>query len=127
MIAASSSAHALSLANQFLPDPFDIHHQCLDMIPIKWSVSGRGDHCSESGILLEIWRMGGLFQTGVPIPTGSQVELAPSGRTVQAQVTSCEKDDYGFLVHVSVDPQGNWFPQSFCPRYLRCEAQELVV
>jgi hypothetical protein len=125
MIAASPSVHALSPANSYLPDAFDIRHQCLDMIPIKWFVSGQ--QCSESGILLEIWRMGGLFQTGVPLPAGSRVELALTGCTVQAEVTGCEQDEYGFLVHVSVNPQDNWFPQSYRPPYLESfESKELA-
>jgi hypothetical protein len=46
--------------------------------------------------------------------------LAPEGRTIQATVTSCEHDDYGFLVHVSVDQEqkDKWFPESYCPEYL---------
>lgn len=124
MFAASPSAHALPVADSSLPDPFDTPHRCLDMFPIKWFVSGR--QCSDSGILLEVWRRGGLLQTGEPLPVGSQVVLAPTGRTIQAQVTRCEQDEYGFLVHVSVDPKDGWYPH-YCPPYRDCfEPQELA-
>jgi hypothetical protein len=105
----------------------DDRRECLDMFPIKWAVEGIEDQCSEDGILLEIWGTGGLVQTSVPIPEGSWVELAPTGRTIQAQVIRCEQDDYGFLVHVSVnqDQHDNWYPQSYCPPYLRCDDQKI--
>src|SRR5580658_6729408 len=100
MIAVTSSTHVLPLATPGLPDLFDVRHQCLDMIPMEWSVSGR--QCSESGILVEIWRTGGLLQTSAPLPADCQVQLELTGRTVQARVTSCEQDDYGYLVQVTV-------------------------
>ena len=124
MIAASLSQKVCSPPNGLLPDSFDIRHECLDIFPLKWPITGTKDECSDCGILLEIWRTGGLFQTGVPIPVGSRVEFALTGRTVQGQVTGCVQDEYGFLVHVSVHQNDNWFPQSYCPPYLRCVAEE---
>jgi hypothetical protein len=124
MIAASLSPKASSFPNALLPDSFDTRHECLDMFPLKWSVTGTKEECSDCGILLEIWRTGGLVQTGVPIPVGSRVEFALTGRTVQGQATVCIQDEYGFLVQVSVHQSDHWFPQSYCPPYLRCVAEE---
>jgi hypothetical protein len=118
MIAATPSTQTLPVVDSTLPDTFDIPHQCLDMFPIKWLASGR--QCSDNGILLEIWRRGGLLQTSEPIPAGSTVLLALTGRAIQAQVACCKQDEYGFLVHVSVDPKDGWFPQSYCPPYREC-------
>jgi len=104
----------------------DVRYECLDMFPIKWSNAGIEEHDSD-GILLEIWRTGGTIQTNVPIPEGSWVELAPTGHTIEAQVICCEQDDYGFFVSVSVNQNqyDHWFPQSYCPPYLRCNDQEI--
>jgi hypothetical protein len=116
MIAALSSAN------------IDVRYECLDMFPIKWLPAGIEDPGSECGILLEIWRTGGLVHSSVSIPEDSWVELAPTGRTIQAQVTCCEQDDhYGFLVRVSVSPNqyDNWFPESYCPPYLRCDDKRI--
>ena len=103
------------------PKNFDVHYKCLDMFPIRWSEEGTEDQRSEAGILLEIWKTGGLVHTSMSIPEGSSVELEPSGRTVQAQVTGCQPDDhFGFLVSVSINHNqyDNWFPESYSPRYL---------
>jgi hypothetical protein len=82
----------------------DVRYECLDMFPIKWASEGIEKQCPDGGILLEIWKTGGIVQTSVAIPTGAWVELAPKGRhTIQAQVTCCEQDDYGFLVSISLN------------------------
>jgi hypothetical protein len=97
---------------------FDMHYNCLDMVPINWSPSGAGDSGSDDGILLEVWRTGGLVHSCVRIPTDSLIELVPGSRIIQAQVSSCEPDEhYGFIVQVSVDPDhyDNWFPESYSP------------
>jgi hypothetical protein len=80
----------------------NVRYDCIDMFPVEWPTAGIEGHRSECGILLEIWRTGGLVQTSVPIPKGSWVELAPTDRAIQAHVIGCEKDDYRFLVVVPV-------------------------
>jgi hypothetical protein len=103
----------------------DDHYHCLDVLPINW-ISADTENQSDSGILLEIWRTGGIVQTSVPVPEGSLVELATSGDVIKGQVTACQQDAYGFLVTLSVnDNQYNqWFEQSYCPPYLRREEEE---
>jgi hypothetical protein len=98
----------------------DTRYECLDLLPINWRPAN-GDQGSECGILLEVWRTGGLVQTSVAMPEGSWVELAIPGGALHGRVTRCEQDDYGFLVSVLVDrnQQGEWFP-GYCPLYLRC-------
>jgi hypothetical protein len=99
------------------------------MFPIKWLADGIENECPDGGILVEIWKTGGIVQTSTAIPTGSWVELAPNSRhTIQAQVTGCEQDDYGFLVSISVNQSQyqNWFPQSYCPQYLRLDDDQEV-
>jgi len=97
----------------------DLHYKCYDIFPINWPATSIDDQRSDCGILLEIWRTGGLVHSGIPIPEGL-IELAPQGYAIQGQVVSCEPDEhYGFLVQVSVDPNDNWFPDSYCPVYLR--------
>ena len=106
----------------------DAHYHCLDLFPINWDdPTGVDDQSAGGGILLEIWRTGGLVHSSLPIAEGAWVEIAPAGHTVQAQVTSCIEDEiYGFLVTVSVNPDqsDNWFPQSYCPPYLGDDEQE---
>ena len=100
------------------PKNFDVHYKCLDMFPIRWSEEGLENKRSTYGILLEIWRTGGLVQSRMSIPEGSSVEFDVPGRTVQAQVTGCQPDDhFGFLVSVSLnqDQYDNWFPKSYSP------------
>jgi hypothetical protein len=45
-----------------------------------------------------------------------------------SQVTGCEQDAYGFLVSISVNQSQyeNWFPQSYCPQYLRFDDDQEV-
>jgi hypothetical protein len=114
------------MTDTLLSANLDVHYECLEMFPIKWPSARAGDPGSDCGILLEIWRTGGLFHSGVPIPEDALIELAPRERAIQAQVSSCEPDDhYGFLVQVSVNPNqyDNWFPESYCPASLQCDDQ----
>jgi hypothetical protein len=97
---------------------FDRHYNCLEMVPINWSPSDAGDPGSDNGIVLEVWRTGGLVHSCLPMPKDSLIELVPGGRIIQAQVSSCKPDEhYGFIVQVSVDPDhhDNWFPESYSP------------
>jgi hypothetical protein len=91
------------------------------MFPVKRSGTESENESPESGILLEIWRTGGLIQTSVAISAGSAVDLEIAERPVRATVTCCAQDDYGFLLRLSVssDQYGDWFPESYRPPYLR--------
>jgi len=108
MTAASALAH------------IDTRYECLDLFPIHWGSSETMGGNSDSGILLEIWTTGGLVQTSVPIPEGSRVDLELPAGTIQALVTGCEQDDYGFLVALLIhrNQRDAWFP-GYCPPYLR--------
>jgi hypothetical protein len=73
----------------------------------------------DCAILLEIWDSGGLLQTSNSIAEGSIVDLASPQGPVRATVSSCEADDYGHLVEITVDPSASWFPAGYNPPYLR--------
>jgi hypothetical protein len=90
---------------------------CLDMFPVRWG-SGRLESL-DSAILLEIGESGGLLQTGVEVPRGEKLTLALPDGTVSAKARSCKKDEFGYLVEISVNSPGHWFPQSYEPRYLK--------
>jgi hypothetical protein len=97
-------------------------YECLDAFLLRYSKSGRPGPVSEDcGLLVGVWTTGGLVQTSMSIPAGSQIEFAPTGRSMQGQVISCERDDYGFLVQFEVgqDHFENWFPQTYRPLYIR--------
>jgi len=104
----------------------EARYECIDVFPIKWYQDGSTSRHSQ-GILLEIWRTGGLLQTCVPLPEGSPIELAPTGHAIQARVARCDQDDYGFMVCVSVNSteHDKWFPQSYRPPYLRSHEQHI--
>jgi hypothetical protein len=90
---------------------------CLDMFQVSWR-SGRLKS-SDSAILLEIEELGGLLQTSVEIPPGIPVTMALPNGTLNARVSSCQKDEFGYLVEISVDSAGDWFPDSYEPPYLK--------
>src|ERR1700730_1255912 len=95
----------------------DRRHLCLDMFQVSWGSSL--SKSSDSAILLEIGDLGGLLQTSVEIPPGRVLTMAlPNGR-LKARVSSCRKDDFGYLVEVSADPAAPWFPASYEPPYLK--------
>jgi hypothetical protein len=90
---------------------------CLDMFQVSWR-SGRL-RSSDTAILLEIEEFGGLLQTSVEIPPGIPVAMALPNGTLNARVSSCRKDDFGYLVEISVDSGADWFPGSYDPPYLK--------
>src|ERR1700719_3101269 len=59
---------------------FDEHYNCLEMVPINWSHSDTEEPGSDNGILLEVWRTGGLIHSCLPIPKDSLIELEPGCR-----------------------------------------------
>jgi hypothetical protein len=64
---------------------------------------------------MEIWRSGAIFQTEAAIPIGSILTVAAPNGPVSAKVTTCTRDDYGFLITISVEPCEGWFPDSYYP------------
>jgi hypothetical protein len=97
----------------------DRRYLCLDLFQVSWG-SNRSKS-SDSAILLEIGDLGGLLQTSVEIPPGRVLTMAlPNGR-VKARVSSCRKDDFGYLVEVSAKPDESWFPASYEPPYLKAK------
>lgn len=92
---------------------------CLDMFQVSW-LSGRTES-SDSAILVEIGDLGGLLQTNVEIPPGKRLTMTlPNGR-IKATVSSCKKDDFGYLAEILVDADTDWFCGSYRPPYLKEE------
>jgi hypothetical protein len=87
---------------------------CLDMLCIRW-VSASGTASSECAVVMEVWGSGAVLQTEIEIPEDAILTLAAPNGPVRAKVTACERDDYGFLIQMSVDPSERWFPDSYCP------------
>jgi hypothetical protein len=104
----------------------DVPYECLDMFPITCLPTRVEEKGHECGILLKIWKTGGMFQTCVPLPEGALVELAPRGYAVGATITSCEQDGYGYFISFSINESqyDHWFPHSYCPPYLCCDEEE---
>ena len=90
---------------------------CLDLIKLSWAGT-RGSRESDCAILLEIEPDGGLLQTTVAIPCGSEITLNTGQRPVQGQVIGCEQDDYGYIVNFLILAGGaDWYPE-YVPPYL---------
>lgn len=100
----------------------DRRYLCLDMFQVSWQTGHF--KTSDSAILLEIGGLGGLLQTSVEIPTGKTVTMAVPSGTLKAKVTSCQKDDFGYLVEISVDSAARWFPGSYAPTYVKAKTTE---
>jgi hypothetical protein len=67
---------------------------------------------------MEIWGSGAILQTEISIPKDSILTLAATNQPVCAKVTTCDQDDYGFLIQIAVDSPERWFPNSYCPAAL---------
>jgi hypothetical protein len=90
---------------------------CLDMIKVNW-VETDGLRKSDCAIILEIESDGGLVQTTVAIPNGTEITLDAGLGSVRGQVTDCEQDAYGYIVNFAIsDPVTNWFPE-YLPAFL---------
>lgn len=92
------------------------HFQCLDLLQIASSAEAPEPYC-DCAILLEVWDSGGLMQASKPIPIESTLRIPSIGDGFVAQVVSCQRDDYGFMVEISVhDPR--WFPGGYVPAHV---------
>jgi hypothetical protein len=90
------------------------HTKCLDMFQVAASPENEKP-ISDCAILLEVWNAGGLLQTNLPIPAGSVITIRSIG--IQAEVVSCEHDDFGYIVEIAVcDPL--WFPEGYTPPHI---------
>jgi hypothetical protein len=87
------------------------------MVGVSW-ILGSDEASSECAILMEIWDSGAVLQTDTAIPKNSIVTLGTPNGPVDAKVSSCKQDDYGFLIEVTVNPSERWFPKSYQPVYL---------
>jgi hypothetical protein len=92
------------------------HTKCLDLFQVA-SLPGTGKSFCDCAILLEVWDAGGLLQTNVAIPEGSVITLPSIGEGIQAEVVSCQRDDFGFMIEIAVcDSQ--WFPVGYTPPHV---------
>jgi hypothetical protein len=90
---------------------------CLDMLRVSW-INASGRASADCTILMEIWDSGAILQSETAIPEQAILTISAPGGPVQAEVTSCMQDPYGFLIRVTVDPSQNWFPKSYQPVHL---------
>jgi hypothetical protein len=114
------------MAEQSLNANTDIHYECLDIFPVTWTPAGLEEDGLDSGILLEIWKSGGMLQAGVPIPEGTLVELTPAECAIRATITRCEQEASGYLISFLIDESqyDEWFPKSYCPPNLYGDEEE---
>jgi hypothetical protein len=82
-------------------EKFDKHYNCCEMVPINWSPSDARDPGSDYGILLDVWRTGGLVYSAlsknlagppvllgsVKVGSGSQHRLSASSGTSSSMLT----------------------------------------
>ena len=87
---------------------------CLDVVHIQTSRASRLE--CDCGVLLEIWRSGGVIHSDEPMAKGQRFKILVDGRQVEAEVQSFQQDEYGFYVAFKVNAP--WFPESYQPPYL---------
>ena|SRR5579863_3046239 len=92
------------------------HIHCLDLLRVV-SAPGIANPFCDCAILLEVWEVGGLLQTSVAIPLDTVISMPSVGAGLQAKVVSCQEDDYGFLIEISV-PGPGWFPEGYIPPHV---------
>jgi hypothetical protein len=92
------------------------HIHCLDLFQIA-SSPGTGKPFCDCAILLEIWDTGGLLQTNVAIPCDTVISIPAIGDGIQAKVISCQQDEFGYMLEISVCDQ-EWFPEVYTPPYV---------
>jgi hypothetical protein len=92
------------------------HVHCLDLLQVA-SEPGTPKAFCDCAILLEIWDFGGLLQANLPIPEKTVISIPSIGRGISAKVVSCQQDEFGYMVEISVrDPA--WFPAGYIPQYV---------
>jgi len=93
------------------------HFLCLEMVCLSWS-GDSGNFLCDCAILLQIWNSGAKLHTDVAVPTDSMITIAAPAGAIEAKVSACVPEDYGFLVEVTVEPSQGWFPSSYQPSHL---------
>jgi hypothetical protein len=96
--------------------PAGKHIQCLDLLRVV-APPGTVKQFCDCAILLEIWDLGGLLQTNLAIPKDSIIFMPSVGEGVSAKVVSCQQDEFGFLVEISVQSP-RWFPEGYFPPHV---------
>jgi hypothetical protein len=82
---------------------------------VSW-VTGQESRHSDCAIVLEIEPEGGLLQTTVAIPCGSEIALTNGDASIRGEVTGCQQDDYGYIVNFLVTAGGaGWYPRYVPP------------
>src|SRR5580658_3151118 len=92
------------------------HYPCLDLLEAAFEGPTSIETCA--AVLLEVWESGGLLQTDCDAAQGRPVRLSVSSATVRGRVSSCIKDEYGYLVEFTVESAEGWFPGAYLPACL---------
>lgn len=92
------------------------HVHCLDLLRI-FSPGGSPKLFCDCAILLEIWDFGGLLQANLRIPENTVISIPSIGGGISAKVTSCQQDEFGYMVEISVRDSG-WFPEGYVPPHV---------
>ena len=95
------------------------HFACMDVLPIHWATGNSGalsildQRQSVCGILLEVWRSGGLLHVDEPIASGTVISLLVGGEEIKAEVEGYETDEFGCYLRLKVNEP--WFPLRYQP------------
>jgi hypothetical protein len=92
------------------------HVHCLDLLRVT-SPTGNPKAFCDCAILLEIWDFGGLLQANLPIPEKTEISIPSIGEGISAKVVSCQQDEFGYMVEISVRDPG-WFPEGYIPPHV---------
>jgi hypothetical protein len=90
------------------------HRQCLDLFHVA-ALPESGVNFKECAILVEVWETGGLLQTESAVEPGTLLLLGD--QEIPAKVQSCQQDEFGFLLTVSI-LSSPWFPDRYSPPHL---------
>ena len=72
-----------------------------------------GQRKSSCGILLEVWRTGGLLHVDDSIPPGTVISMMVAGQEMTAEVEGYETDEFGCYLTLKVHEP--WFPLRYNP------------
>ena len=92
------------------------------MLHIRTATSSRRE--CECGILLEIWRSGGVIQADKPLEKGEKFLIDLAKAEIEAEVQDHEEDLYGSYIRFAVSSP--WFPESYQPSYLNSEVNGVL-
>jgi hypothetical protein len=92
------------------------HVHCLDLLQVTSPVGAPKRFC-DCAILLEIWDFGGLLQANLPIPEKTEISIPSISGGISAKVVSCQQDEFGYMIEISVRDPG-WFPKGYTPPHV---------